>query len=183
MAHQDDGDEKVGPHVSRFQVRGMLLGFMLGSLVALVAAVAVIAVMRRPLPTIAAADVDAAIELWEDAGPASYEMTVEIGGNRPGTVEILVRDGDVVSMTRDGRAPQQQRTWVYWTVPGQFDMILRDFESAKDPARGFGAAQDSSVVLRGRFDRDLGFPLAYERIVLGEQVDVRWEVTDFQALP
>lgn len=167
----------------RLQARGLVVGFMVGSIIALVATVTGIILMRRPLPTVTLDDVDAAIQRWDANAPAKYQMTIEIGGNRPGTVHIVVENDTVVSMTRDGRTPSQQRTWAYWTVPGQFDTILQDFDSAEDPVAGFGAAADSTTVLRGKFDPEFGYPLAYERIVLGEQLDVRWDVTEFQVLP
>ena len=183
MHENDDAGQPAPRRKPRVQIRGLVVGFMIGAFVALVGAVMLIALLRRPAPTITADDVVDAMERWDENGPASYQMTIRVGGNRPGTIQMIVSDGEAISMTRDGHTPQQERTWAYWTVPGQFEMILRDFDSAEDPAEGFGAPAGSTTVFRGRFHPELGYPEFYERIVLGQQLDVRWEVTEFQPRP
>ncbi len=117
-------------------------------------------------------------ERWKADGPASYDMEIEIGGDRAGVVRIEVRDGDVTSMQRDGKTPPQ-RTWDVWFVPGQFDTLYRELELAADPVGQIQASQDTRWMLHAEFDQQFGYPIRYRRIVVGTGPDVSWEVRKF----
>ncbi len=134
---------------------------------------------RGATPTLTDAALTAAEVRWETAGPPSYDLDLVIEGRQPGDVHIEVRSGVVTAMTRDGRTPSQRRTWDYWTVPNQFATIRQDCASAQNPAGGFGAPPGSRVLQRARFDAEYGYPLRYERTVLGTPLDVRWHITTF----
>ena len=109
-------------------------------------------------------------------------LAVVLSGNQSGQIHIEVREAQATGMTRNGVSPKQQRTWVYWTVPGQFDTIEDEMEKAADPAHGFPAPAGSRVVQKADFDPMDGHPLRYHRIVLGTQLEIRWDVTRFEAV-
>jgi hypothetical protein len=125
------------------------------------------------------ADYEAAVERWHRNGPASYDLDLELGGKRPGKIHVEVRNGEVIHMLRDGVEPSQRRTWDYWSVPGQLETIGQELEMATQPAKAFGAAGASEVVIWAEFDPHYGYPLQYDRVVLGADIEVHWKVTRF----
>ena len=139
---------------------------------------------RDPLPALSMAELTAAEKLWDENKLANYDLEIKIGGLRPGTVLVEVRDGEVTAMTRDGRAPKQRRTWDVWSVEGQFDTIRRELEMAANPRVEMQAGRDTRLILRGSFDSKYGYPLRFRRMVTGGiQPEVYWEVTRFEAVP
>ncbi|MBI3839717.1 MAG: hypothetical protein HY288_17485 [Planctomycetia bacterium] len=159
------------------------LAFMLGMVAALgVTAVIFFFAMRSNAPRLTRADYDAAVARWEKNGPADYDLDLELQGNRPGNIHVEVRHGKVVHMIRDGVEPRQQRTWDYWSVPGQLDTIGQDLDLADNPTIPFHVADGSQVVMWAEFDPQLGYPHQYHRVVLGAAFEVHWTVTRFRAL-
>jgi hypothetical protein len=120
-----------------------------------------------------------ATQRWRHAGIQNYDLDVEILGRQPGKVHLEIRKGEPTAMTRDGRTPSQRRTWDAWTVDNQLGMIRDELATAGDPSRGFGAPPGSRVVQRARFDPELGYPLDYQRAVLGTPLEVEWRVVTF----
>ena len=138
-----------------------------------------IAFFRDDLPVMAAADLAAAEARWAAKGPASYDLDLVIGGERPGLVHVEVRNGKATAMSRDGRTPDQPRTWGVWTVPGQFETIGRELELAADPQRQMQAPPGTRLILQARFHPELGYPLRYRRLVIGQAPAVSWETLQF----
>jgi len=168
---------------ARVSARTVIAGAILGAIAALVAGtMALFWIGGDRLPQITRAELERASTRWDEQGPAHYRAQIRITGRQPGVVEIEVRDGQAVTMTRDGVTPSQQRTWDYWTVPNQFEMIRQDFDSAEDPEGGFGAPAGSRAVFRAEFDPEFGYPRRYERVVLGTPLDAGWEVVRFDRL-
>jgi hypothetical protein len=162
--------------------RPLLLGLLVGTFGA--AAVLfigwfIVTALSRP-PELTRAAYEAASKRWDENGPASYDLDVELGGKRPGVVHVEVRDGEATRMTRDGVEPKQRRTWYYWTVPGQFDTIEQELEMAQDPARNYAVPGASQALLWAEFDPKYGYPLRFDRVVLGADVEVHWKVTRFE---
>ena len=159
-------------------------------IVALLAAVVTIAAVivflqafvARHIPALAAAEFELAQARWQQRGPASYEMEIEIRGAQPGMVFVRVLNGEVVEMSRDGRAPRQRRTWDAWSVPGQFDMIERELEMAEDPEHEMQVAAGSETQLRAEFDPQFGYPRQFHRTMFGGGPEVYWRVSRFEAL-
>ncbi len=137
---------------------------------------------RDPLPALTDETLAAAMERWRESGPKNYALQVEILGRQPGIVTLTVRDGEPIAMTRDGRTPEQRRTWSAWTVPSQFDMLATELRGQLDPARGYGAPTGSEVVLKAEFDPQLGYPLRVRRQVLGTDLAMEWRVTRFETM-
>lgn len=156
---------------SRFPWRRFAAGAALGTAVAL-GAVAVVLLyrMRGTTPRLTPEAFAAARENWRPRGPRDYELTIVQTGARTGTIEVVVRDGEVTRMTIDGLAPTQKRTWYYWSVPGMFDVVERDLDSAPT----------EQLVLRAEFDPQFGYPRKYERVALRTRQQSGWEVVRFE---
>jgi hypothetical protein len=164
------------------RARPLLLGISLGLLAALITVVGVALVMRRSRPQLTEAVYQAAVERWEKHGPRSYELDLELSGNRSGQIHIEVRDGEVTHMTRDGIEPKQRRTWDYWSVPGQLETIGQELDMARDPANSFKSKAVTGMVMWAEFDPQYGYPLVYDRVVLGGDFEVHWRITRFDAI-
>lgn len=164
------------------RARPLLLGMTLGLLVALVAVVGFALVMRRGRPQLTEAVYQAAVERWDKHGPRSYDVDLELAGNRPGKIHVEVRDGEVTHMTRDGIEPKQRRTWDYWSVPGQLETIGQELEMARDPAGAFKSKAITGMVMWAEFDPQYGYPLAYDRVVLGGDYEVHWRTARFDVI-
>ncbi len=123
----------------------------------------------------------AAEQRWQARGPASYRLKVELRGAQTGDLVVEVRQGEVVSLTRNGATPSQKRTWAYWSVPGQFDVLHTDLENAEQSRQIF-QTDSGTGVLRAEFNTEYGYPVRYERLALGGMGDVRWRVTEFEPL-
>ncbi len=165
----------IGGKTSRFAV-GTALGLLAGVGLMLVV---IQAIFRDPTPELTVAEYDAAVRLWDARGPASYDLDLDLRGNRPGKIHLEVRRGKIIHMTRDGVEPRQKRTWEYWSVPGQLDTIGQELDKAVDPAQGFQAPAGSHMVQRAVFDPRYGYPLRYHRIILGSNLEIGWQVTRF----
>jgi hypothetical protein len=159
----------------------LLVGFFGGAVVALIGGVvAMVLLYRDPLPALTEESLAAAKAHWAETGIDDYSLEVEILGRQPGVVKIKVRDGEPVEMTRDGRVPEQRRTWAAWTVPSQFDMLATELRGQQNPSQGYNAPAGSQVVLKAEFDPTLGYPLHVRRQVLGTELNVEWRVTKFE---
>ena len=132
------------------------------------------------LPDLTPENLEAARRRWEENGPKGYDLDVVLSGSQMGKIHVEVRDRKVTAMTRNGVTPKQERTWEYWTVPGQFDTIEDEMEKAGDPVNGFPAPPGSKVIQKAEFDPDSGYPRRYHRVVLGTQLEIRWEVIRFE---
>jgi hypothetical protein len=158
----------------------LLAGLLGAGLAILVGIVVLMWLARDSVPPLSESDLTAAEERWRQNGPGSYDATIRITGTRAGEVRYEVRDGEVVAMQRDGVSPAQRRTWDAWTVPNLFDTVHTEIEAAETPERGFGAPPDARVILRAEFDDQYGYPVRYERHVLGTELAMGWEFIDFQ---
>jgi hypothetical protein len=168
-------DGRPGSGVLRFAAIGVvLLGLVMGAALALE-----LFVVER-IPDLTVEKLDAARALWDAKGPGSYVADYLIEGAQPGMVHVEVRDGEVIKMTRDGIEPRQPRTWVYWSIPGRFDEIEREFDIEADPEHEMSAAANTRVQLRAEFDPNLGYPTRFHRVVFGGGTEVYWRVTNFQ---
>jgi hypothetical protein len=149
-----------------------------GLIVGLIVVLQLFAVQR--IPELTEPLLEAAQQRWKENGPASYDLDLEISGAQPGDVHVEVRDGEVTAMTRDGRAPEQRRTWYVWSVPGQFETIERELEMAADPEHEMQAAEGTRLRLRAEFDPQYGYPRQFHRMVFGGGPEVYWRVTNFK---
>jgi hypothetical protein len=178
----DDGSASAVGRPRRFRASMLAAGCAVGSLVTLLtfAGVALFLRTRGTVPPLTADDLEAAERLWDEFGPADYDLDVELGGRQSGRFHVEVRSGRTTKVTRNG-VPPQRRTWDTWTVPGMFDTLYQELELAAQPDGAFGQP-GARAVQRANFDDQLGFPRRYERFVLGTVYEIRWEVTRFEAV-
>jgi hypothetical protein len=130
------------------------------------------------IPELTEKTLEAATVKWEKNSPANYDMDIELRGARPGSVHVEVRDRKVTAETRDGRVPGQW-TWETWSVPGMFETLSLDLQTAENPEQSIQAAPGTKWRLRCEFDSNLGYPLKYHRLVTNGP-EVFWLVTSFQ---
>lgn len=138
--------------------------------------------LRQPAEPLTAERLARARELWTSGGPATYSLELELAGAVRDRRRIEVRDGAVVGMTTDGvEVPRQ--AWAYWTVDGLFDFLETELGNARSPQRAYGVADPKLVVLRARFDPELGYPEYFLRHVMGTaggRRDTAWTVVAFE---
>ena len=165
-------------------VRRFLVGLALGAVVGVPVVVMLLLALRGDVvPLFADETFEAAQQRWNDHRPGSYEMTVEIRGNRPGEVRVEVRSGQPISVVRDGQKLTEPRLMRPWTVPGLFEMVDREAELAEDPQGKFGAGAGGRVTLRVAYDAQLGYPTHVQRFVEDARQDLELEVIQFQVQP
>lgn len=117
---------------------------------------------------------------WEEAGPASYVLELELSGSLEDRRRIQVEDGEVVAMTTSD-VPVPDHTWSYWSVEGLFVFLEQELQNAADPRHAYGVEDPSRVILQADFDPDLGYPEYFLRHVMGTTRSTGWEVVHFEA--
>ena len=150
-------------------------------LLAIGVAVVVILQTGTPLATTTRTELEAAKARWEENGPADYDITVKVGGRRPATYRVEVRDEIARQAWLDDRPLKQRRLFSVWSVPGMFATIDREFdlkEAGNNPAGG----TPKDVQIHCRWHKTLGFPQSYQRLA-GAGDDIYWEVTHFVSYP
>lgn len=165
----------------RLSLRTVIIGIIAAALALLAVLVALQVFFAEKIPELTEDAFQAARQRWEQRGPASYDIELEIGGAQPGTVHVEVRDGVVTAANRDGR-PTPEWTWDEWSVPGLFEMLEREFEFAADPQREMQAPPGSQLWLRCEFDPEFGFPRHFHRYVTGGAPEVFWRTTSFNPM-
>ncbi len=161
--------------MSRPPVLGIVAALVVGLLAGLL-------VLRSGAPPdLTGADLEAARQLWSERGPTSYAVELQMGGALTDRRRVEVLDGEVVDMTINGD-PASESAWKYWSVEGMFDAIEAELANAADPPPSLGIADPSQLVLRARFDPELGYPAEFFRHVLGRQQGTEWQVVAFEAL-
>lgn len=181
-AHPPDENDSPAAVPHRSRPAALLLGLLLGAMAVGAGLLTYAFLNRNTTPLLTPADLEAAAERWDTRGPASYNLDVELTGNRPSQIHVEVRDGQATRMERDGVVPSQERTWYYWTVPGMMDTIAEELEMAEDPAKSFNVRGASQVIQRAQFDPEYGYPRKYERVVLGADFEIHWQVTKFEPI-
>lgn len=131
--------------------------------------------VAQRIPELTEARLEAAQQLWQQRGPANYDMEVEIRGARPGIVQLQVRNGEPTSVTLNGRPPSRH-TWNTWSVIGMFDTLERELMLAEDPQHEMNVAPGALLRLRCEFDPQYGYPRRYHRHATGGAPEVFWLV-------
>ena len=122
----------------------------------------------------------AAEELWQSNVPGLYRAEIEISGERveDGTFEVLVRSGEVVSITLDGQAVAPERSEDY-SISGLFGILRQELALAQEP-RLLGAPAGYEAYLLVRFEPDTGRLTHYRRTVGGASNSIDIEVVGFE---
>ena len=149
---------------------------------AIAAAVMITWTLRGPRDRLTRDALDAARRQWQERGPASYLMAVDVDSGLPVVHSIRVHDGEVVAMMIDGaKAEVPRHVWKQWSVEGLFSFISDELANAADPQRAYHVDNPSHVVLRATFDLELGYPLHFTRYVVGRTQSIEWTVKSFES--
>lgn len=135
------------------------------------------------LPALSRTGLEAAERRWQAAGVTDYSLEVVVRGRQPATYSVVVRGGQVQTATRNGQPLTQPRTMDTWSVPGMFRTIATDLETVERAAAGDTAA--ARLLLRARFDPQLGYPARYHRVEavrVGANPEVSWQVVRYTAI-
>lgn len=169
------------PPPRRVRASALALGMVIGAAAAVAIGTALLMYTSKGAPPLLTAEsYQQALDRWQQHGPANYDLEVDVAGRQSGTIRLEVRGGEPTALTRDGLVPAR-RTWVYWTIPEQFESIQR--EMTADPQTTFGVPDRAQIILRAEFDPDLGYPRRYQREILGRDESIRWEIVRFQPVP
>jgi hypothetical protein len=103
----------------------------------------------------------AARERWRSANVANYHMDLETTGAQTGLYHVSVRDGQLITLTRNGQS-MNPAEGEYWTVDGWFQAIEEDIDNAEMP-KGDDDATRCQYWLRVRYHATLGYPVRYIR--------------------
>src|SRR5262249_54849848 len=105
--------------------------------------------------------------LWEQKGPADYDLDYTQVGSASGTFKVEVRAGKVVSATLDGQ-PLERRQYRYSDMPGLFNSIEEFLEYDQQPGR-------PRTYTKAVFDPEDGHVVRYIRRVMGttERVEIK----------
>ena len=122
----------------------------------------------------------AAEELWQSNVPGLYRAGIEISGARveAGTFEVLVRGGEVVSITLDGQAVRPERSEDY-SISGLFGILRQELALAREP-QVLGAPAGYEAYLLVRFEPETGRLMHYRRTVGGASNSIDIEVVGFE---
>jgi len=131
--------------------------------------------LRGRMQRLSQDDLDAARTLWRQAGVTDYDVDIEVSGAASGRYAVVVRGGQLKSITRDGE-PASPAAGDQWTVEGLFRTIDREFQMVKDGARELNMAEGAQLIILGRFDATRGYPIDYVRQVTGSSQSVRIRV-------
>ena len=132
-------------------------------------------------PQLEAPDLAAAQQRWSENGPSGYRITLQMGGDLSDLRQIVVRDRQVVEMTINEQAATTS-SWSFWSVDGMLKFLEDEIRNKENPIPGMGVSDPRQIILRARFDPDLGYPTYFLRHLLGRQQGTEWEVVAFESL-
>jgi hypothetical protein len=154
--------------------------FLGAAAVAILAVAGGVVILGDRLPPLTDESLEEAVHRWEESGVRSYVMDLEITGQRAGNVHVEVVNGVVTDATRNLRPLGESRMREAWSVPGQFDTLRRGLEIASDPAGELQLKRGTQVVVRARFDPELGYPRAFSQATLGGGTEFGWKTVRFE---
>ena len=116
---------------------------------------------------------------WRSEGPGLYRLVVEMSGERveTGVFEVLVLDGRVVSLKRNGQVVLPDRGQDY-SMEGLFGMLRQELALSEQPAL-MGAPPGFAAYLLVRFDDETGRLERYRRTVGGANNNIEIEVVEY----
>jgi hypothetical protein len=117
---------------------------------------------------------------WSENGPTSYVLEIQMAGTLSDLRSIVVEDGAVVEMTSNGQ-PAVESAREHWSVDGLFGFLQQEIDNRASPPAALGVSAPEQIVIKARFDPDLGYPTYFLRHLLGRQVGTEWKVVAFRA--
>ena len=119
---------------------------------------------------------------WNANAPGFYRIVVEMTGGRveSGVFETLVRQGQVVSLKRNGQVILPEGAEDY-SIRGLFRILEQELALAQQPSL-LGAPPGYSAHLMVRFDSDNGRLERYRRTVTGVDNNIEIAILVFEPL-
>jgi len=108
-----------------------------------------------------------------------YHLVIEMSGDRveTGRFEVMVRDGQVVSIRRNGLIITPGSGQDY-SMDGLFRMLMQELGLSEKPSL-LGAPEGYSAYLQARFDPENGRLIRYRRSVGGTSNSIDIRVLEF----
>ena len=175
MADQETEESDVRPASKSTSPAKLLPILVIGLMLATIFLIGIkIGKGTKRIPRFTRTEFDDAWAKWRDAAPADYRIKTLVEGPTSGEYEVVVREGQVVSATRNGTPLTQSRTVGTWSVPGMFETIESDVETTEEKQPKL------DLSLRADFDEQWGMPRRYLRSDYTSKTEVRWKVLEFE---
>jgi hypothetical protein len=122
---------------------------------------------------------DQSQQKWKAHQPVAYHLVVEMSGDRveTGKFEVMVRDGEVVSLRRNGLIITPGSGQDY-SMDGLFRMLMQELGLSEKPNL-LGAPGGYSAYLQARFDPETGRLIRYRRSVGGTSNSIDVKVLEY----
>ena len=117
---------------------------------------------------------------WVSSKPASYQLTIEMNGDRveKEEFEVVVRSGQIASLRRNGVDVKPGETQDY-SMDGLFRMLRQELDLVQKPAV-LGAPEGYSAYPMAQFDDRTGRLIEYQRTVGGTSNTIHIRVLRFE---
>jgi hypothetical protein len=150
--------------------RRLWLWALLGVVTGVVAVIVVLNIWNSRL-RLTAEKLAAAQAAWERTGPPSYDLRLEVSGSSTAVYDLEVRNRKLVAARVNGQPFERPEKAHPWTVPGLFDVVLRqDLENDAKP----GSLPAYTQV---EFDSIDGHPIRYLRTSGQHRVQIETKLT------
>jgi hypothetical protein len=136
------------------------------------------------LPELTTERLEAARELWANNGPTDYDLVVETeaSGLVSHRYSIVIRNQSILEMSEDGRKIDTLGGSFSYAVDGLFQMLERELELATEPTRNYGTPAGYRAYLFASFDRSLGYPVSFRRVLGGTNKYAEMRIDSFQTV-
>ena len=135
------------------------------------------------LPTLTPEILSAAEQKWNAHKATSYQLRVEMSGDRieTGRFEVEVRSGQIETVRRNG-LPIRAEAGQDYTIEGLFRVLNQELSLAAKPSM-LGAPEGYSIYVTAKFDDVTGRLIRYRRIVGGTSNSIEIKVGDYSSSP
>jgi len=123
---------------------------------------------------------DQSQQKWKAHEPVAYRLVIQMSGDRveTGKFDVMVRDGQVVSIRRNGLIVTPASGQDY-TMDGLFRILTQELGLAEKPSL-LGAPEGYSAYLQARFDPETGRLVRYRRSVGGTSNSIDIQVLEYE---
>ncbi len=123
---------------------------------------------------------DQSQQKWKAHQPVAYHLVIQMSGDRveTGKFDVMVRDGQVVSIRRNGLIVTPASGQDY-TMDGLFRILTQELGLAEKPSL-LGAPEGYSAYLQARFDPETGRLVRYRRSVGGTSNSIDIQVLEYE---
>lgn len=183
MNNEQTIDDRQAVRTKARRKLGLLAAALLGAVVSVTVVMVVFAIARRdPSPEVSRELLDKAISQWKQNGPLNYDVETVVDGPQQGVYRVSVREGEAISLLHNGTSITRPQGWDTWSVPGMFDTIRRDIETAERVESGQADKYTPRLRLKADFDSKYGYPKRYRRTPKSGGGEIIWNVTKFEVV-